>query len=170
MKCNADPRFLADVARWSLGRAQPEWTVGVGVRLLMAGFDTPEIRLLAGGERAEGGQLREWFDQALRDLGWHMDTEAACRWLAMRAAREIVTGVVLPEVGAREIGNLWCDFIAWPTGDDAQPIEIEDGREWAYFEGVAGEDPKWYRRATIDAARRFLERHEGLFPPAPEES
>jgi hypothetical protein len=85
--------------------------IQLGLDALLAGVDTPSLRMLAGLGRREEPEARDLFNAVADELGLSTqipDDEIAVLWLLTReAAADIVSGKVEPLMGAEII---WKDF------------------------------------------------------------
>jgi hypothetical protein len=106
MTSNRSPR---DVARaYWLQPLLPEQMPDVATQLLVEGYDTPALCLVAGVVHPDPRDVREAFIKALQELGvWLPDERSAQRLLARDLARDLHAGrVTLAETAAR-IRRCW---------------------------------------------------------------
>src|SRR3954469_22432913 len=89
---------------WALGLLEPSDLPGVATKSLVAGLDTPSLRILAGSDGEESLTLNKLFEQVLSEVGLSPLTraEAARRYAAVISGR-ILRGEVTPIEGARLI-------------------------------------------------------------------
>jgi hypothetical protein len=106
---NAPPAVL--LARWLLGEVRPESVPAICTDLLLAGYDTPSLRVLAGLTKAELERVRELLPQLFNELGLERPTEVAAAWrVAQQTAQELLADRLAPYDAARSIGDLGTRF------------------------------------------------------------
>ena len=83
--------------------------VDAAVALLVAGIDAPELRIVAGDDRADSRELRLDLDRALVAFGLQpISPQAAGIRLAIPIARDIVAGHASDvRIAAKELWALW---------------------------------------------------------------
>ena len=141
-------------AVWELGHLAGEELPEVAVDALVAGLDTPSLRVLAGLTAARMGRAAELSDRAPQELGHRpMVTLPPAREAALWAEATAAGAVeVLQGVGA--LGALS------PRTDDAE-LEAAlaefsaDGQRW---QRVTPERRPAIERQILDRARAFLDR------------
>jgi hypothetical protein len=89
---------------WTLGVLEPSDLPEIATKSLVAGFDTPSLRILAGSDGEESLTLNSLFEQVLSELGVSPLTRAeAARRYAAVISEQILRGEVTPIEGARMI-------------------------------------------------------------------
>ncbi len=78
------------------------------VSMLEAGFDSKNIRILAGlTEPLYFSEVEEYLRRSFKDLGWHFPTqEEALRLYACDVAESITSEIMFPEKGCREMHKI----------------------------------------------------------------
>ena len=119
---------------------------------LVAGYDSPALRELAGLRGGDSEELRKLFRKALQELNEPLPAPSeAGLSLARRIASEIVKGTIRPYEGARQIW--WKIYVRFP-----------DLEELVVFVGCASE---WeddrrhredYERDIVEESRKLLSR------------
>jgi len=98
-------------ATWVLGDTRPESVPGICTDLLLAGYDSPSLRVLAGLTNAELERVRELLPQLFNELGLEQPTAVAAAWrVAQETARELLADRLAPYDAARSIGDLGTRF------------------------------------------------------------
>lgn len=153
----AEARSALQIAAWRLcARLQHgQDLVALAVDALVAGLDGSALAELAGADARYAQDVRDLFADVVREQGLEWPDEQAALWQLVRhTARQIVDGVLDPEVGARWI---WDEaaYRAEPEGD-LRP-----------FVGLASEldDPSLdhrdqYHRLIVQEAAALLARGE----------
>src|SRR5258708_4945359 len=99
---NAPVAFLQ--ATWVLGDTRPESVPGICTDLLLAGYDSPSLRVLAGLTNAELERVRELLPQLFNELGLEQPTAVAAAWrVAQEAPPEPPPPPLGPDDAARSI-------------------------------------------------------------------
>jgi hypothetical protein len=90
---------------------------GICTDLLVDGYDTPSLRVLAGLTATDGQEVRELLPRVFHEMGMEEPSPIQAAWfLAQSTARDIVSGTVAPSDGARAIGDLGSTFDPlWPS-------------------------------------------------------
>src|SRR5256885_1700722 len=85
--------------------------------LLVDGYDTPLLRILAGLSGLEVERVPDLLRRLFDELGLEPPTPVQAAWcIAQNTARDIVSGTVTPSDGARAIGEFASDFDPlWPS-------------------------------------------------------
>ncbi len=97
-------------ARWVLGHITSDQVPGIAVAALLAGFDTPTLRVLAGESSPIMSEVEPQMERAFAELGLEsLEREAAGEVIARSWARSIVAGDVTPYEGAKAIWTEVCD-------------------------------------------------------------
>jgi hypothetical protein len=134
------------LARRSLGSATSSDYVDWALTELLAGTDTPNLRILAGLPKPPyWPEVQLYFARTLDDLGLTLpEPEAYLREYVQDIARAILSGVTAPMDGCHEIYEIWME-----TG---YPGHLHD---WVFLD--EGLDPETYRElseAELEAAIR----------------
>ncbi len=127
------------VARFVLERDFYPLTIpDLACQLLQEGYDTQNLRLLAGETRPAEAALKEPFALVLTEIGFlPMAPETAAQLLACEVAREISAGRVTPLNG---ISRIWSIMEAVPSVRhrpvfcDITKTEMNMWRYWPYHE------------------------------------
>lgn len=165
----AEARSALQVASWRLRiRLRPEQDlIGLAVDALVAGLDGPALAELAGADARDSQDVRDLFEDVVREQGLEWPDEQSALWHLVRyTARQIVDGVLDPGAGA---AWMWreASYRAEPEGDlrifVGLASELEDHpdhrelfareivRESA--ELLARTEPRRWLRLQADAAR-----------------
>jgi hypothetical protein len=136
-----------------LGEQPPEELPSIAADALVAGVDSPSLRLVAGTPTREYQDARELFIAAANELRLPVPTPEEARWCRVREwAQAMVDGSVSPYEASRRI---------WGQGWD----ELGRPESLTAFVGLASEweddEPRrsQYEDAMLNAARRFLQEH-----------
>ena len=142
-------------ALWSRGSLPREELPEVATAALVAGLDSPSLRVLAGLTTVELDRAHDLFDQALRELGRPPPApEVGVRWQAVMAAQAIVAGAVPAHRGANDLSGLWDD-----TSDEelqAALLDFDQDTEW--WESATPEARPGIEREIVEHAREFIDR------------
>lgn len=157
-------RLQEAAALWSVGPGTAAQVIEAACDCLMAGVDSPTLRILAGASCAKGGEsdeLRRWLEDALTELsltyypeGSREGEEAAVRLMARR--------VLAHEIAPRDL-TVWAYLhITWDgTPLAAELVTLESAYE--YVESVqdaypdAGDTTADIDADVIAEARRLVE-------------
>jgi hypothetical protein len=108
------------IARYVLGLSMSEEWVDFACRALVAGFDSPSLRILAGEFRADRFTVEPLVRRTMDELGWHLVSRFEAKVaLARSFARRIVSGEMEPLEGLEQF------FEALGGGAGASDIEHE---------------------------------------------
>jgi hypothetical protein len=103
--------LLALQAQWALGQIWPERVPAQCTDLLLAGYDTPSLRVLAGLTVAELGRVNELLPRLFDELGLERPSDTVAGWrVAQETARTLLAEQVGPYDAARSIGDLATRF------------------------------------------------------------
>jgi hypothetical protein len=101
--------------------------VDAAVDLLVHGVDTPNLRILAGHDRADASELKEDLDATLGDLGFEpFDAAAAALHQIDDLARRLLEDSVDPQEGCQRV---WATYVRgdYPRGHElAQLVSVAD--------------------------------------------
>lgn len=120
----------AALERWSaaeLSLASTSFLPELGISLLEAGYDVPEVLKLAICDRDEHlADLRRAADRAFAALGVATETEGLHEIVVGRQiAEQLLSGHVAPEDGVRQMARLW-----------VLTCHSERFKAWMYLEGA----------------------------------
>jgi hypothetical protein len=140
-------------AQWQLGELAPHEVPGAAVELLVAGHDTPALRVISAFDAPSHWEIRPWVERYLTEAQLPPITDDAARWrLAYQAAEEIVAGTVTPLEGATRLWRL-CNALDMP----------KSLRYFVYLAADYGEGPRkpaaeaaWFDERIIETARELL--------------
>lgn len=105
-------------------RTQPG-VIEAAVQLLAAGFDGPNIAMLAGEDHADWRDLNRSLDLALRDLGQEpLGLTQAFELLLDRTAADLVGGRIASAVAAKQIARGWTAVAFAELGGKARDVAI----------------------------------------------
>ncbi|MFI5832279.1 hypothetical protein ACIA5A_01195 [Micromonospora sp. NPDC051300] len=147
---------------WSTGPGTAAQVIEAACDCLVAGVDSPTLRILAGASCAKGSEsdeLRRWLEDALAELsltyypqGSRAGEEAAVRLMARRA----VAGEITP----REL-TVWAYLhITWDgTPLAADLVAFDNAYEYAEAVGVVGDTTADIDADVIAEARRLAGGH-----------
>lgn len=139
-------------ARVALGMLKSEELQEAAVKALMAGLDSPSMRLLAGLQKGEAMEAVGLFNRALLELGISsLGREEAANLLAREVARQIITASIEPYVGAQRIWSVCLQAFEVP------PVELHPfiyaASEWE----DRPEEHASFTRGILEAARDLLD-------------
>jgi hypothetical protein len=151
------------LAGWTLQRLHSERLPGIATDWLMAGYDSPALRELAGIATPIMSEAGPVFERVLAELAWKVPAkDEALLIVAHDAAQGIVEGAIPPYEGARIIwwgvanelehpSQLLLDFVGAAS-------ELEDIPERSAHDGLDRQNYILEMEATIrSSARKLLE-------------
>jgi hypothetical protein len=152
MRNDSDMDVGLVAAEFASGQLAPDRMPQAAIDLLVAGFDSPALRLAAGLDGADPREQRATFGKALEELGeLPLTREEVGRRLFRLWAERIDAGEVEPLDGARALWHLEtrCD------------VQLPDRLgEYGALDSDDLSDPeveRAYRREVREAARRWLD-------------
>ncbi|MDG4804620.1 hypothetical protein [Micromonospora sp. WMMD980] len=155
-------RLQESAVLWSTGPGTAAQVIEAACDCLVAGVDSPTLRILAGASCAKGGEsdeLRRWLDGALTELsltyypqGSRDGEEAAVRLMARRA----LAGEITP----RDL-TVWAYLhITWDgTPLAAELVAFENSYEYAEAVRVVGDTTADIDADVLAEARRLAGGH-----------
>ena len=98
-----------------IGSVSSEDFVAWAISMLEAGFDSKNLRILAGlTEPFYSSEVEEHLRRSFTDLGWHFPTrEEALRLYACDVAENVVSEIMFPEAGCCEMYKI-CEALGNP--------------------------------------------------------
>jgi hypothetical protein len=82
--------------------------IASAVDLLVLGFDTPNLRILAGEDSADLDEVANYLDATLADLGLEpLDDRAVVLAVLDDIATDLIDGRLEPQVAARMLWDTW---------------------------------------------------------------
>lgn len=146
-----------------VGEAWPEDLPGAAIDLLIAGLDTPSLRMLAGADGSDGEAVRALLAAVVSESGREMpDIDRARRVVAEEWVKELADGSGDPYLLCREI---W--WKAWNLGGDRDgdlapfvnlATEWEEANLGTEWERLAVDRRPAIEEDMRQAARAFLGR------------
>jgi hypothetical protein len=139
------------LARRSIGTATSSDYVDWAVAELLAGTDTPNLRILAGLPKPPyWPDVERHFERTLMEMGLTLpEPEAYLREYVRDIARAILSGDTAPMAGCREIYQIWMDR--------GYPGNLGD---WVYLD--EGLDPGTYRQLSDSELEAAIRREAEL--------
>lgn len=95
------------VARRALQLALPEAGVQAAVDLMVAGFDSQALRVLAGADDASPIDLDDMIATVFDELSLHLDPPAAEHWLVSKTCRDFMEGRITHWEAQRRLGPFY---------------------------------------------------------------
>jgi len=98
-------------AQWILGEARADLVPGICGDLLVDGYDTESLRVLASLTGAETERVADLLPRLFHEMDMGQPTGVQAAWcVAQSIARDIISGTVTPADGAWEIGHFGTTF------------------------------------------------------------
>jgi len=98
-------------AQWVLGEMRADHVPRICTDLLVDGYDTQSLRVLAGLTGVEIERVADLLPRMFREMGLVQPTRVQAAWcIAQNIARDILSGNVTPSDGAWMIGNFGATF------------------------------------------------------------
>jgi hypothetical protein len=142
-------------ALWSRGWLPREELPEVATAALVAGLDSPSLRVLAGLTAAELDRAHDLFNQVIRELGRPPPApEVAVRWQAVMEAQAIVAGAVPAHQGANALWWLWNDT----SDEELQAALLDFEFDQERWEWATPEARPPIEREIVEHAREFIDR------------
>lgn len=136
----------------ALGQVTTDDLPEAATQALVAGLDSPSLRVLAGTTSKNAFELEELLERSLLELGLSCATEEeARRAVARYRAQQIVRGEIAPAMGA---GLIWRLFRDYPP-DVVQFLQLED----MYGDPYYAKKKRRIAKEIVKEARRYLDSH-----------